>query len=80
MIFVSPLQNQNMPTTTSKQKSQQVDFEKEYSDIIKQALEFTKFDNKGYYQPFYTQEPFKKFSLYSDCPNSITSFNTDAVL
>ena len=69
-----------MTNTTLKQKSKQVDFQKEYEDIIKKAEEFTKFTFYLQSPLFNTQETFKKFSMYNDCPNSITSFNTDAIL
>ena len=56
----------------------EIDFEKEYDNIIKRASEIAKL-----YDPtspiYYGRElVFKKFSLYKDSPNSITSFNTDA--
>ena len=69
-----------MSSTSLKQKSKEVDFEKEYVKLNKKATEFTKYQYPSLPFNNTVQETFKKFSLYKDFPNSITSFNTDAVL
>ena len=69
-----------MTGNTLKTKSKQIDFQKEYEKVMKKATEFNKFNYSSQPTNFNTQETFKKFSLYQDCPNSITSFNTDAAL
>lgn len=70
-----------MTTATGlKQKTKHQDFEKSYDKIMKKATEFNKLNCPSYPLTFNTQEVFKKFSLYTDNPNSITSFNTDATL
>lgn len=69
-----------MSTTTVKQKSKPVDFEKEYAKIIKKSAEFNKHLTAPMPSYFNVNENFKKFSLYTDCPNSVTSFDTNASL
>ena len=63
-----------------KQKSKPFDFQKDYDKIIKKAAEFDKFQYPSHIVNYSVEGHFKKFSLYKDCPNSITSFNTNAIL
>lgn len=63
-----------------KQKSKSIDFQKDYDKIIKKAAEFDKFHYTSHFINYSVDGNFKKFSLYKDCPNSITSFNTNATL
>ena len=56
----------------------EIDFEKEYQSIIKKACEFAKYTYPIPPVNSSREFMFKKFSLYQDSPNSITSFNTDA--
>lgn len=69
-----------MNATNEKQKSNNHNFQKDYDNIIKKATEFNKLYHPPQHINFNTQEVFKKFSLYTDTPSSITSFNTDAGL
>lgn len=63
-----------------KPKSKPLDFQKDYDKIIKKAAEFDKFQYPANHNNHSVDGNFKKFSLYKDCPNSITSFNTNATL
>lgn len=64
-----------MPSTTLKKKALRNDFEKKYDEIVGKS-------NKLNCNPLRLNldKNFKKFSLYKECPNSITSFNTNASL
>jgi hypothetical protein len=65
---------------TLKQKSKPLDFQKDYDKIIKKATEFDKFQYPSHVINYSVDINFKKFSLYKDSSNSITSFNTNATL
>ena len=69
-----------MSQNALKQKSKTNDFEKDYDKIVKKAAEFDKFYYPSHIINYSAEGNFKKFSLYKDCPNSITSFNTNAIL
>lgn len=69
-----------MSAATIKQKTKSIDFEKEYARIIKKSTEFNRLLAIPPPSYFNVNENFKKFSLYTDCPNSITSFDTNASL
>lgn len=64
-----------MPSTNLKKKSQRNDFEKKYYEIVGKSKELN-------CNPLHLNlgKNFKKFSLYKESPNSITSFNTNASL
>jgi hypothetical protein len=68
-----------MSMTVINQQTKLMDFEKEYDEIVKRALEFSKLEPSKELSFFNVNENFKKFSLYTD-PNSVTSFDTNASL
>jgi hypothetical protein len=68
-----------MSMTVINQQTKPMDFEKEYDEIVKRALEFSKLEPSKELSFFNVNENFKKFSLYTD-PNSVTSFDTNASL
>jgi hypothetical protein len=68
-----------MSATVIKQQTNSQDFEKDYAEIIKKAVEFSKLQPTKELSHFNVNENFKKFSLYTD-PNSVTSFDTNAAL
>lgn len=61
-------------------KSLEVDFYKDYEKIIKESGKFPKTTNQPTPKLLDSNQPFEKFSIYSDNTDSITSFNTNAVL
>ena len=68
-----------MSEIPSKKKTKSTDFENQYEEIIKKAREFN--PHQEIPAPnFNTNYIFKKFSLYTDCPNIITSFDSNASL
>ena len=67
-----------MPLVSQKKKSKSIDFEKEYDKIIKKANEFSKLSPHVHF--FNLNNNFKKFSLYTDSPYTVTSFDTNASL
>jgi hypothetical protein len=68
-----------MSTAAIKEQTKPMDFEKEYDEIVKKALEVCKLQPSKEFSFFNVNENFKKFSLYTD-PNSVTSFDTNASL
>ncbi len=67
-----------MLTISKKKKSNSIDYGKEYEKIIKKASEFTKLSPPSF--PINSINNFTKFSLYTDSPYTVTSFDTNASL
>ena len=79
-MFTTLLKNETMTNQDLTHKSTELDFNKEYDKLMDEGNKVSKITYPAAPTNFNVEESFKKFSLYTECFESTTSFNTNAVL